>query len=94
MEHIPSWVAALVASLLGGAVAWGMLRETVAQLKATVSKLEAVMPTVTTLVAEVKELRGEHERMRTQLQSSTTRTIELLERVAVLEGRLQGEEDE
>jgi hypothetical protein len=84
---LPSWVAALVAAVLGFVGAWAALRVTVAGLKDDVAALKVLLTSVTTLQAQTRAFEAEIERVRVAGQDNHNRLQELSERMARLEAR-------
>lgn len=86
---VPSWVAAVVAAVLGFVGAWAALRATVATLTKDVGELKALLLTVTTIQAAQRALESELDRVRESSHQVRNALFALSERVARVEA--QGE---
>lgn len=86
---VPSWVAAVVAAVLGFVGAWAALRATVATLARDVGELKALLLTVTSIQAAQRALESELDRVREASHQNRNALMVVSERVARLEA--QGE---
>lgn len=82
---VPSWVAAVVAAVLGFVGAWAALRATVATLTKDVGELKSLLLTVTTIQAAQRALESELDRVRETGHQVRNALMVVSERVARLE---------